>query len=69
MSGRDRKSVTELSLVLSKLKEPRVRPQEVARVRDPVLSDDYFKDIDGACWNRSEGTFYNSVQVKKREFM
>lgn len=64
MSGRDSKSVTEMSLVLSKLEAPRVRPQEVARVRDPVLSDDYFKDVDGACWNRREGAFSTVLRLQ-----
>lgn len=55
VSGRDQKSVNALSELLSILKNARTKPDEVARVRDPVLSDGYFKDISGRCWRQSQG--------------
>ena len=55
VSGRDRTSVEALSSLLSTLEAPRAKPHEVATVRDPVLSDVYYTDVDGACWKQSEG--------------
>ena len=47
-----------LSSWLARLEASRAKPYEVARVRDPVLSDGYFMDVEGACWKQSEGTIY-----------
>ena len=58
VSGRDRTSTMALSSLLGRLKAPRAKPHEVARIRDPVLSDRYFMDVEGACWKQSEGTIY-----------
>lgn len=41
--------------LLSTLTNARTTPEEVARVRDPVLSDGYFKDVSGRCWRQSQG--------------
>ena len=56
VSGRDQLSVTELSSLLGRLEAPRAKPHEVERVRDPILSDEYFMDVEGTCWKQSEGT-------------
>ena len=53
VSGRDQKSVKAFSDLLSTLTNARTKPEEVARVRDPVLSDGYFKDVSGRCWRQS----------------
>lgn len=55
LSGRDEKSVRELSALVGTLDNARSRPQGVKRVRDPVLSDGYFTDVDGKCWRESDG--------------
>lgn len=55
VSGRDQKSVKAFSDLLSTLSNARTTPEEVARVRDPVLSDGYFKDVSGRCWRQNEG--------------
>ncbi|CAB1098255.1 unnamed protein product [Ectocarpus sp. CCAP 1310/34] len=55
LSGRDDKSVRELSALVGTLENARSRPQGVKRVRDPVLSDSYFTDVDGKCWRESDG--------------
>ncbi|CAM9490254.1 unnamed protein product [Scytosiphon promiscuus] len=57
LSGRDEKSVRELSALVSELENTRSRPEDVRRVRDPVLSDSYFTDFHGKCWReRNSGT-------------
>lgn len=54
MSGRDEKSARELSAVVGTLDNSRSRPQDVCAVRDPVLSDTYFTDVNGTCWRKDE---------------
>ena len=54
LSGRDDKSVRELSALVGKLENTTSRPQDVEQVRDPVLSDRYFTDVDGKCWKRRD---------------
>lgn len=61
MSGRDQKSVRELSDLVGTLENARSRPQDVQIVRDPVLSDRYFTDIDGQCWRKNEGEYVVGV--------
>lgn len=55
MSGRDTKSVRAFQELLGRLDNPRTRPEDVVRVRDPVLSDDFLRDTEGKCWRQSEG--------------
>lgn len=54
LSGRDDKSVRELSALVGELDNARSHPEDVKRVRDPVLSDSYFTDIDGKCWRERD---------------
>ncbi|CAM9929519.1 unnamed protein product [Pylaiella littoralis] len=54
VSGRDEKSARELSAVVGTLDNSRSRPQDVCAVRDPVLSDTYFTDVNGTCWRKDE---------------
>lgn len=54
-SGRDKKSLKALSALLDTLDTRRVDPNDVARVRDPVLSDSYYTDKNGTCWRHSKG--------------
>ncbi|CAM9181555.1 unnamed protein product, partial [Hapterophycus canaliculatus] len=54
LSGRDEKSVRELSALVHELDNTRSRPENVRRVRDPVLSDSYFTDFHGKCWRERE---------------
>lgn len=63
MSGRDDKSVTALATLLETLDNPRTRPHDVARVRDPVLSDSYFTDTDGQCWRQDHGELMPTVSL------
>lgn len=53
LSGRDTKSVRQLSMLVGKLENTTCRPEDVEVVRDPVLSDSYFTDRGGACWLES----------------
>lgn len=53
LSGRDTKSVRELSTLVGTLENAKSRPEDVQVVRDPVLSDSYFKDSGGRCWRES----------------
>lgn len=55
LSGRDEKSVRELSVLVGALKNARSRLMGVKRVRDPVLSDSYYTDVHGKCWRESDG--------------
>ena len=55
VSGRDAPSIDALSGVLRESKDPATQPDDVARVRDPVLSDKMFTDVEGKCWKQSEG--------------
>lgn len=54
VSGRDATSTQALADVL-RLGESVVQPDDVALVRDPVLSDKSFSDREGRCWKQSEG--------------
>eukprot|EP00752_Nemacystus_decipiens_P016187 g14474.t2 len=53
VSGRDAKSTEALANVLRR-GESVVQPEDVALVRDPVLSDTFFTDGQGKCWKQSE---------------
>ncbi|CAB1098846.1 unnamed protein product [Ectocarpus sp. CCAP 1310/34] len=55
VSGRDTDSIDALSNLLRKSKGPVVQPEDVALVRDPVLSDKMLTDTKGTCWKQSEG--------------
>lgn len=55
MSGRDEKSVAALAALLETMDHARVQPEEVRTVRDPVLSDNYYSDVDGSCWRKDTG--------------
>ncbi|CAM9773752.1 unnamed protein product, partial [Hapterophycus canaliculatus] len=55
VSGRDITSIKCLSSVLMLSKAPLVQPDEVAFVRDTVLSDKSLSDTEGTCWKQSEG--------------
>lgn len=55
MSGRDAPSIDALSSVLRESKDPVTQPDGVALVRDPVLSNNMFSDVEGKCWKQSEG--------------
>lgn len=59
VSGRDKKSVLALSNILKILEENGektvTKPENVVMVRDPVLSDGYFSDVNGRCWQQSQG--------------
>lgn len=56
VSGRDVTSIKCLSSVLQLSKSPLVQPNDVAFVRDTVLSDSTLTDTDGTCWKQSEGS-------------
>ncbi|CAM9285887.1 unnamed protein product [Ectocarpus fasciculatus] len=55
VSGRDTNSIDAFSNLLRKSKGPVVQPEDVALVRDPVLSDKILTDTKGTCWKQSEG--------------
>ncbi|CAM9460321.1 unnamed protein product [Ectocarpus sp. 8 AP-2014] len=55
VSGRDTDSIDAFSNLLRKSKGPVVQPEDVALVRDPVLSDKMLTDTKGTCWKQSEG--------------
>lgn len=55
VSGRDTGSIDAFSNLLRKSKGPVVQPEDVALVRDPVLSDKMLTDTKGTCWKQSEG--------------
>eukprot|EP00903_Cladosiphon_okamuranus_P008896 g8515.t1 len=55
VSGRDATSISAFSDVLERGESPMVQPTGVALVRDPVLSDTTFTDVEGKCWKQSEG--------------
>lgn len=54
LSGRDTKSVRELSTLVGTLGNATSRPEDIEVVRDPVLGDSYFQDDDGECWRESK---------------
>lgn len=54
LSGRDEKSVRALSALVGTMDHARSRSQDVFTVRDPVLSDRYFTDMNGTCWRKDE---------------
>lgn len=49
MSGRDASSTKTLADVVNR------GPASAVLVRDPVLSDNSFTDIEGKCWRQSKG--------------
>ncbi len=55
VSGRDVSSTNSFSELLRRGKRPVVQPEDVALVRDPVLSDNMLTDTKGTCWKQSEG--------------
>ncbi|CAN0062451.1 unnamed protein product [Scytosiphon promiscuus] len=54
ISGRDITSIKCLSSVLMLSKDPVVQSNDVAFVRDTVLSDKSLSDTEGTCWKQSE---------------
>lgn len=67
MSGRDVTSVKCLSSVLQLSKSPVVLPDDVAFVRDTVLSDKSLSDTEGNCWKQSEGAEGGGVLRLRRD--
>ena len=65
VSGRDASSTRAFSDLLRKSKNPAVQPDDVAFVRDPVLSYKALSDKEGKCWKQSEGTTYSFVMERK----
>lgn len=57
VSGRDVTSINSFSELLRRGDRPLVLPEDVALVRDPVLSDNTLTDTQGTCWKQSEGAF------------
>ncbi|CAM9462535.1 unnamed protein product, partial [Hapterophycus canaliculatus] len=57
VSGRDAISTSVLAGVLRDSKDPKVQPNDVALVHDPVLSDTTLTDTQGTCWKQSEGEY------------
>ncbi|CAM9695197.1 unnamed protein product [Scytosiphon promiscuus] len=55
LSGRDASSTEALSSMLLGGDAAFARPDNVALVRDPVLSDSTLTDTEGQCWKQSEG--------------
>ena len=55
VSGRDVTSIKAFSEVLKHCETPVVLPEDVALVRDPVLSDKALSDTEGTCWRQTEG--------------
>lgn len=55
MSGRDETSINAFKSVLGREPNATVAPDDVALVRDPVLSDKMLSDKEGSCWKRSAG--------------
>ncbi len=55
VSGRDGPSIDALSGILRESKDPVIQPDGVVLVRDPVLSNKMFSDVEGKCWKQSEG--------------
>lgn len=49
----------ELSNLVGTLENARSRPEDIEVVRDPVLSDRYFKDSGGACWRENNSSEWN----------
>lgn len=59
VSGRDSTAIEALASVLREDPNPLVRPENVQRIRDPVLSDKMLTDKEGTCWKQSEGAEYS----------
>ncbi|CAN0182794.1 unnamed protein product [Ectocarpus sp. 6 AP-2014] len=55
VSGRDETSINTFKSVLGRDPNATVAPDDVALVRDPVLSDKMLSDKEGSCWKRSAG--------------
>ncbi|CAN0183456.1 unnamed protein product [Ectocarpus sp. 6 AP-2014] len=55
VSGRDETSINTFKSVLGRDPNAAVAPDDVALVRDPVLSDKMLSDKEGNCWKRSAG--------------
>ncbi|CAM9316275.1 unnamed protein product [Ectocarpus fasciculatus] len=55
VSGRDEVSIKTFKSVLGRDPNATVAPDDVALVRDPVLSDKLLSDKEGRCWKRSAG--------------
>ncbi|CAM9922247.1 unnamed protein product [Ectocarpus sp. 4 AP-2014] len=58
VSGRDERSIDAFTSLLQKSGDRSLlKPEDVALVRDPVLSDKMLTDTDGTCWRQSQGEF------------
>ncbi|CBJ28751.1 conserved unknown protein [Ectocarpus siliculosus] len=55
VSGRDETSIQTFKSMLGRDPNATVAPDDVALVRDPVLSDKMLSDKEGSCWKRSAG--------------
>lgn len=69
LSGRDEKSVRQLSALVGELDNTRSRPEDVGRVRDPVLSDGYFTDFHGKCWRERDCEFFSGPVIFARTWV
>lgn len=63
VSGRDKKSVWALSQLLKTAENPRVQASDVRTVRDPVLGDSYYTDVNEKCWQKDAGEEFEGCAV------
>lgn len=71
VSGRDETSIKTFKSVLGRDPKSTVAPDDVALVRDPVLSDKLLSDKEGSCWKRSAGEHWlwvDPVRVNERDY-